>query len=141
MISKKDNLASLIFDLSSCEELTLSELQDAAKNPKFPRFEVRTVGPKGSLQIKVPNQEWINPLEWALNHQNTIENKMKEDLERLVKTFHYQPNLNELGYYTVSDLSTDLREKVEALTEGLRVSEDAMQKLEDNLHEYLHKAY
>lgn len=92
MMFAKDRLAAkiLVFDIEDADSLV-----KFARSPKYPTFEVRTVGSAGTVQIKFPHQEWIKPREWANNHLITVEKNLYSDMERLeVMSTDMRPLLN-----------------------------------------------
>lgn len=92
MMFAKDRLAAkiLVYDTEDADSLV-----KCARSPKYPTFEVRTVGSAGTVQIKFPHQEWIKPREWANNHLITVEKNLYSDMERLeVMSTDMRPLLN-----------------------------------------------
>lgn len=105
---RKDNLAREILNGKS----EYSDLISLASSSKFPSFEVRTVGSAGTVQLKFPHREWIQPLEWARNHVNTLTQQLYSDLQRIQDISPDAFLLEDLGYYSRSRILTIVGETI-----------------------------
>lgn len=104
----KDNLAILLLGKS----LNVSDLQAIAKHPNYPNFEVRTVGSNGEVQIKFPNQGWVKPVEWAINHRNTIVNNLNASIERTSQLTDLKDVLKVYGYSPDEEITSIVSESI-----------------------------
>lgn len=113
MAFMKDNLATAILQ---GDPLDRGELMELARLHKYPNFEVRTVGSAGLVQIRFPNQEWMKPDEWALNHVNHIMNNLNEAVKRASLFTDVLPDLSDFGYYSRNQIKAHMRQFFEQQT-------------------------
>jgi len=116
----KDNLAKeiLLYD-----RVQLSDMQEFARSSNYPNFEVRTVGSAGTVQIKFPHQEWIKPVEWAMNHRTTILNNLYCDLLRAENLDTIKSSLEDLGYIHQTVIEQRIRDYFSTLNQDEDIAE------------------